>query len=84
MRFKPGNIVVPNLDRRHNYDGIFYGVDAWDNKTNLTWFRAGHFGFVMDDPVIGSEMLGMVLVLDICDAREILVFADDLVLAEVQ
>lgn len=80
--FKPGDKVIPN-DTRLRYDGAFYGIDAW-NDTDLVWFKAGDFGFIMDDQTLGAQFMDMVFVLDICSGREIAVFADDLVLAEVQ
>lgn len=82
MTFKLGDKVVPNPEKRR-WDGVFYGVDAW-HDTDLVWFAAGDFGFIIEDVTLGTQFMDVVFVLDVCAGREIAVYCDDLVLAEIQ
>lgn len=87
MKFKPGDIVVPNQNsenaRQLSPYKPFYGCDAWDSRGNLVWFAAGDFGFVIER-VDHRVFKNLFRVLDICAGQEIEVFADDLRLAEAQ
>jgi len=87
MKFKPGDIVVPDQNSENAKQlspyRPFYGCDAWDSRGNLVWFASGDFGFVIErsNSIVFKTL---VRVLHICAGQEIEVFADDLRLAEVQ
>jgi len=87
MKFKPGDIVVPNQNSKHARQlspyKPFYGCDAWDSRGNLVWFAAGDFGFVIER-IDSMVFKTLVRVLDVCVGQEIEVFESDLILAEIQ